>query len=103
MLKRFLLSWSEERGYYVDLPTYSVVQGTHAPTVEGLSHIDGIVPTAKPDDVLRKKVSVLVQITSEVRLDGSGQIVPEDIRARYKQHPYYGSNDYTPPKIIGDR
>lgn len=103
MRKRFYLQHDEIRGFYVDLPTYKVVNGTHDPIVKGKVHKDGVDPSMSVADALRLKPSVLVDLPDSIELDTKGEIDATKLRRRYPSHCQHGDKTYKPPKVLGER
>lgn len=102
MLKRFPLDYSPELGFYVDLPSYSMIAGTHAPVIVGLCHDDGVLPDADPSEVIAQGISVLVDIPDYTPLTKTGQINTKQLRQIYTGHPRFDHPDYRPPKVLAD-
>lgn len=99
MRKRVPLTAAMKRGYYVDLPTYVIVEGSFLPVTSGKISAEGVLAKAQVTDVLALKPSVLVDLPDEWEVK-DGQLVAGALRKRYKEHAWFGSNDYTPPAFL---
>ena len=103
MRKRFLLSYSQRQGFYVDLPHYQMVPGTHAPIVNGYIHADGVLPGIDAADALKHKPSVLVDLPDGIEFGPDGEIDRRKLQGRYGKGTAFGMANYLPPKVLGDR
>lgn len=103
MRRRFALSYDEQLGYYVNLPHYQMVPGSHEPIIKGVSHKDGILPSVAPADALKHGMSVLCDMPDGIELDTKGGIDAKIMRNRYPSDAKHGDRAYTPPKILGER
>lgn len=99
MLKTVPISYSPTRGYYVNLPTYNMVQGTWEPVTPNLLHANGAYPKADPMQVLALNPTCIVEIPDYIPMDESGNIDPVPFAEVYKNHPYFGTTHYTPPAL----
>lgn len=100
MLKRAPVAYSPQLGFYVNLPTYTMIPGTWRPITPGKIHKDGADPKAKPDEVLQLQASVLVELPDYTPLDETGQIDKVAICQMYNTHPYYGKTQFKAPALV---
>lgn len=103
MRKRFPLCWTEAKGFHVDLPSYTMIAGTHAPLIKNVCHADGICPGVDPADVIAAGVSILVDLPESVPLTSAGQVDAPKLRKHYPSHCPHGDAGWKPPKVLGDR
>jgi hypothetical protein len=103
MRRRFPLSYSEERGYFIDLPHYIMVPGTFEADSAKVCHKDGVHPKIEPADALRANVSVLIDLPDGTVINDKGEIDRVHLRRKYGSGSAYGNRDYKPPKILGER
>ena len=99
MLKRAPITFTDERGYHVALPTYFMIAGTWLPLQPGLIHRNGPYPNAEPKDVLALNPTVIISAPVEDCLADDGQVCPIKIAAKYRGNDLYDSSDYKPPTL----
>lgn len=99
MLKRAPLKHSPTLGWYVDLPSYTMQDGTFAPITQGKITKSGIAPNVDPNLVLQLQPSVLVEIPENTPFSDDGQIDQVSLCHMYRNHPYFGTKHYTPPQL----
>lgn len=69
-------------GYYVDLPTYQMVDGSWAPVTANLLTARGVIPGADPAAVLALNPTVEVDVPEE-DCTRAGAVDPASIKKRY--------------------
>jgi len=79
------------RGYFVDLPTYVMLPGTHQP-IGALIHADGVFPTANPAAVMALQPSVMVAVPDADTHPLTGKPSMALIRSRYSNHTRFGQD-----------
>lgn len=106
MLKRVAISYDNQAAqWYVDLPTYGMVNNTFAPVTPGLIDASGIRTfddAGKPVDparVLALNPTVDVKLPDNWPLDSSGQINAKAFRAMYAGSRF-GDDSYVPPVLL---
>lgn len=107
MRKTVMVSYDPARGYFVNLPTYTMIEKTFRPIVAGLIHAAGVYPDADSGLVMGLEPFVDVEIPDEY-VDDNGKISAEIIQKMYgpvpsedsmtKGHPVFSKADYEPPK-----
>lgn len=103
MRKRFHLMVDANGSLRVDMPTYAMVPGTFLPIVAGVTHADGVAPGQAETAVATHAVSVLVEIPGDTPLMPQGMVDAATMRRRYREHHRFGSDTWTPPRVLGDK
>lgn len=76
-------------GFFVDLPTYSMVPGTFAPVIPGVIEPDGVLAGVDPAEVLALGVSVECEVPDEDCDCEAGAPCPQRLAGRYLLKPGY--------------
>lgn len=88
MRKRVKLKYDAVRGYYVDLPTKRIIDGSFQPVTANLLHADGAYPNAAPAAVLALNPTVEVYLPDDdCRCDGAGVPVDIDVKKIHARYP----------------
>lgn len=99
MLKRVPITFTDDRGYHVNLPTYFMIAGTFLPIEKDLIHRDGAYPNAEPADVMALKPTVIVSAPLEDCLTPEGQVCPVKLAEKYRGNDLYDHSAYVPPTL----
>ena len=95
MRKRFLLSYLKVRGWFVDLPEYSMVNDSFEPVTPGLITADGVAVGADPDQVLALGASVLCDVPDSFPVSADGALDLRKLAVRYRSHERFGSLEWS--------
>lgn len=84
--------------YFVNLPAYSMVNGSFDPVVIGLIHADGIDPKADPAAIMALNPTVLCEVPASDLHPLTGKPSATIIGLRYREHAVFGdAKTYVPP------
>lgn len=92
MRKRVRVIWTEQLGWCVDLPTYSMVPDTFEPTQKGIVDANGIHHKIKPDDDRVKDVTVEVEVPDEYCHPETGELHAPAIKRMYRGNPLWAGS-----------
>ncbi len=93
---RVRVSFDPGRGYFVNLPVYSMIEGSWRPVTDKLLHKNGAVPGADPARVIDLSPTVEVEVP-EYHTDGAGRLDKKRIRTLY-----HGQEAWDHDKVTDD-
>lgn len=98
MRSRIRITWSQQLGWHIDLPTYVLVPGSFLPLIAGLIHADGVDPSADPQDPQLASLSAECEHPDNYAAGAGSEIDARLIGKIYRGHPRFGSPRWTAPQ-----
>lgn len=98
MRKRVKLKFDVERGWCVDLPTYTMISASLRPLIAGKTTPDGVARNANPADPALATLTVEVDCPDDYADPTTGAISPARIREIYSNHPRW-RDPLKPPDV----
>jgi len=97
MLARVKLTHTVNRGWHVDVPTYSMIADSFLPIIPGKIDKNGPLATTNPADPALNAMTVQVECPDNYAHPITGKIDNPRIRAIYQGNPKWDRPDYIPP------
>jgi hypothetical protein len=98
MRKRVKISYAPDRGYFVDLPSYSMVRGSLRPVIAGKTTVEGVLADTDPADPALAALTCEVDFPDDYADEKTGAISPARIREIYKDNPRW-TDPAKPPDV----